>query len=238
MADRFSRKEIKHDKFVEEMETAYAVARRNAPVVLWSVVGALVLIVAIVAFTLWRTRQESAAQKRLAEGIRTIEAPVAVPGETTAPAPGTYASEQEKIAKAEPVFREVADKYGSSDAADVASLYLARIEIGRGDTKAARGKLEAFIDGHPDHLLAQAARVSLVDLRLAAGEAQQVIADLEKDVASTEGQLPQDVALTLLARAYETARQPQKARDAYQRIVNEYPDSPYTLEAQRKLFRG
>ncbi|MCA1734293.1 MAG: tetratricopeptide repeat protein, partial [Acidobacteria bacterium] len=224
MADRFSRKEIKHDKFVEEMETAYAVARRNAPAVVWSIVAVLVLIAAVAAFMLWRTRQENVAQKRLAEGIQVIEAPMAAPGET-APAPGTYGSEQEKIAKAEPIFRDVVDKYGSSDAADVASLYLAKIEVARGDTKSAREKLEAFVDEHEGHLLAMAARVSLIDLRLAEGEAQQVIADLEKEVASTEGALPQDVALTLLARAYEAAKQPQKARDAYQRIVNEYPDS-------------
>ena len=237
MADRFSRKEIKHDKFVEEMETAYAVARRNAPAVVWSIVAVLVLIAAIAGFMLWRTRQETVAQKRLSEGIEIIEAPVAAGGET-APAAGTYASEQEKVAKAEPVFRSVMEEYGSSDAADVASLYLARMEIGRGDTASARKKLEEFIDEHSDHLLAQAARVSLIDLRLASGEAEQVAAELEKDVSSTEAPLPQDVALALLARAYETAKQPQKARDAYQRIVNEYPDSPYTLEAQRKLFRG
>jgi tetratricopeptide (TPR) repeat protein len=237
MADRFSRKEIKHDKFVEEMETAYAVARRNAPAVVWSIVAVLVLIAAIAAFMLWRSQQESAAQKRLGEAIQIVEAPLAAAGET-APAPGTYASEQEKVARAEPILREVIDKYGSSDAADVASLYLARIEIARGDTAAARAKLEAFVDEHSNHLLAQAARVSLVDLRLMAGESDQVIADLEKEIASTDGPLPQDVALTLLARAYEAAKQPQKARDAYQRIVNEYPDSPYTLEAQRKLFRG
>lgn len=237
MADRFSRKEIKHDKFVEEMQTAYAVARRNAPAVVWGVAGALILIALVAGVTLWRTRQENAAQKRLAEAIRIIEAPVAAPGETSPP-PETYASEQAKIAKAEPIFREIVDDHGSTDAADVASLYLARIELGRGDAASARKKLEEFVDEHSDHLLAQAARVSLIDLRLAAGEAQQVIGELERDVASADEGLPQDVALTLLARAYESAKQPQKARDAYQRIVNEYPDSPYTLEAQRKLFRG
>jgi TolA-binding protein len=237
MADRFSRKEIKHDKFVEEMETAYAVARRHAPAVVWSIVGVLVLIAAIAAFLLWRSRQESAAQARLAEAIEIVEAPVAAPGET-APAAGTYASEQDKVAKAEPVFKEVVTEYGSSDAADVANLYLARMEIARGDAAGARAKLEAFIDEHPGHLLAQAARVSLVDLRLAAGEAAQVASELEKEVAATDGALPQDVALALLARAYEAAKQPEKARDAWQRIVNEYPDSPYTLEAQRKITRG
>ncbi len=237
MAERFSRKEIKHDKFVEEMETAFAVARRNAPAVVWAVAGALVLLALVAGVMLWRTRQENAAQKRLAEAIRIVEAPVAAPGEP-APGPDSYASEQEKVAKAEPILREVASKHGSTDAADVANLYLARIELGRGDAASARKKLEAFVDEHPDALLAQAAQVSLIDLRLAAGEAQQVIGDLEKDVATADEGLPQDVALALLARAYEAAKQPQKARDAYQRIVNEYPDSPYTLEAQRKLFRG
>ncbi|HVR43920.1 MAG TPA: tetratricopeptide repeat protein [Thermoanaerobaculia bacterium] len=237
MADRFSRKEIKHDKFVEEMETAYAVARRNAPIILWSIVGILVLIAAAVGYSLHQAQREKLAQERLAEAIRILEAPLAQEGET-APAAGTYRSEEEKLAQAEPILRDLVEEYAGRDAADVANLYLARIEVERGDLDSARARYEAFIDDHPDHVLGQGAKVSLSDLRIALGEAAAVAADLEQEIASRESSLPQDVALAVLARAYEAADQPAKAREAYQRIVNEFPDSPYTLEAQRKLFRG
>lgn len=237
MPDRFSRKQIKHDKFVEEMESAYVVARRNKPIVLGVIAAVLLLIAALVGWSLWAANQEAKAQEKLAEAIEIMEAPVAEPDATSPPA-GTYRTEEEKIAKAEPILREVATDYSGRDAAEVAGLYLARLDVDRGELAAAVEKYQAFVDEHPNHVLAQAARVSLYDVRIALGQTAEVVADLEEDVATADSGLPQDVALTLLARAYESAGDQQKARDAWQRVVNEYPDSPYTLEAQRKLFRG
>lgn len=237
MSDRISRKEIKHDKFVDEMESAYVVARRNKPIVFGSIAAVLILIVALVGWSFWASRQEAKAQQRLAEAIEIMEAPLAQPDEG-APAEGSYRTEEEKVAKAEPIFREITEQYSGRNAAEVASLYLARLEVERGELAPAAEKYQAFIKQHPDHLLAQAASVSLYDVRIALGQSGEVITDLEKDVAAADEGLPNDVALTLLARAYEAAGDQQKSRDAWQRVVNEYPDSPYTLEAQRKLFRG
>lgn len=234
MSDRFSRKEIKHDKFVEEVGTAYAVARRNAPLILAAIGGVLVLIAVVVGVLLYLGQRERTAQQRLAEAIEILEAPVAPAGET-APAPGTYRSEEEKLAKAEPILQEIVAEYGGRDAADVASLYLARLDVQRDQLDAAREKYAAFIEEHPRHVLAAAARMTLLELRLAAGETDQVIAEVEKELAAREPSLPKDAALAVLARAQTAANQPAKAREAYQRIVNEYPDSPYTIEAQRRL---
>lgn len=237
MSDRISRKEIKHDKFVDEMATAYQVARKNVPVLLGVAIGALVLVALLIGGWFYMARQESAGQARLAEAIMILEAPLTQPGQPAGPG-GSYATEEAKIAAAEPILREVSTEFEGRDAADVADLYLARLEVGRGELPAARARYENFVNEHPDHVLSQAARVSLYEIRIASGETEQALADLEKEVSDTEGSLPQDVALTLLARAYEAADQPEKAREAWQRVVNEFPDSPYTLEAQRKLARG
>ncbi|MGH9458567.1 MAG: tetratricopeptide repeat protein [Thermoanaerobaculia bacterium] len=233
MSDRLSRKEIKHDKFVEDVQSAYAVARRNVPILIGIVGGILLLIAVVAGVFLYQAHRERLAQQKLAEAIEILEAPVAPAGDAD-PAAGTYASEEEKLAKAQPILEEVAGEFSGRDAADVANLYLARLDVQQNRLDEARQKYTAFIDAHPEHVLAQAARVSLYELRLAAGEADQVIADLEA-AAAAEGNLPTDVALSLLARAYETANQPEKARETWQRIANEYPDSPYALEAQRKL---
>ncbi|MFN2441530.1 MAG: tetratricopeptide repeat protein [Thermoanaerobaculia bacterium] len=233
MSDRLSRKEIKHDKFVDEMETAYEVARKNVRWIVAGFVGSLVLIGVIVGAMLWMASQERKAQLRLAEAIEILDSPLGQP----TPA-GTYQTEQEKIDKAEPILREITDTYSGRDAADVAGLYLARFEAGRGEIEPAIEKLNNFIDSHPKHVLAQSARISLYGLRLAAGQAQEVIADLENEISGTDAPLPADIALAILARAYEAGNQPDRSREAWQRILNEYPDSAYTLEAQRKLNRG
>ena len=233
MSDRLSRKDIKHDKFVDEMETAYQVARKNVRWIVAAIVGVVVLIGVIVGATLWLASQERKAQLRLAEAIDVLEAPLGQP----TPA-GTFQTEQEKLEKAEPMLREVVDEYSGRDAADVAGLYLARLEAGRGEVDPAIEKVRKFVDSHPEHVLAQSARISLYDLRLSKGESQEVIADLEKEISETDSPLPTDISLAILARAYEAGNQHQQSRQAWQRLLNEYPDSAYTLEAQRKLNRG
>ena len=233
MSDRLSRKEIKHDKFVDEMETAYEVARKNVRWIVAAVVGIVVLIGVIVGVSLWLASQERKAQLRLAEAIEILDTPLGQPSPT-----GSYQNEQEKLDKAEPILREILDDYSGRDAADVAGLYLARLEAGRGEVEPAIEKVRKFVDSHPEHVLAQSARISLYDLRLSKGESQEVIADLEKEISGTDSPLPTDISLAILARAYEAGNQPEESRQAWQRLLNEYPDSAYTLEAQRKLNRG
>ena len=47
--------------------------------------------------------------------------------------------------------------------------------------------------------------------------------------------LPADSLLVLLAHSYEVQGNEQKSRDTYRRIVTEFPDSPFALEAQRRV---
>ncbi|MFN2239222.1 MAG: tol-pal system YbgF family protein [Thermoanaerobaculia bacterium] len=215
------------------METAYEVARKNVRWIVAAVVGIVVLIGVIVGVSLWLASQERKAQLRLAEAIEILDTPLGQPS----PA-GTYQTEQEKLDKAEPILREIVDEYSGRDASDVAGLYLARLEAGRGEVEPAIEKVRKFVDSHPEHVLAQSARISLYDLRLSKGESQEVIADLEKEISGTGSPLPTDISLAILARAYEAGNQPEQSRQAWQRLLNEYPDSAYTLEAQRKLNRG
>jgi tetratricopeptide (TPR) repeat protein len=234
--DRITRHKIKHDKFVDDVGTAYSYAREHSRTLVWGVVGAVAVIVAATVLLVLQSRQEAKAQERLAEAIVILEAPL----ESQAPtATGPkYKTEQEKQTKAEPILQEVAAKYPRTDAADVAGLYLAGFSAERGDIAAARPRLEAFLREHSDHILAGAAKRGLYELRIAAGEGKQVIAELERDLADQNSVLPSDITLALLAQTYELTGNAAKAREAYQRIVNEFPDSPYTIDAQRKLFQG
>lgn len=235
--DRATRRDIKHDKFVEEMEIAYGVARKNAGRLVAAIVAVIVIAGAVWGFIFWQHKREAEAQVQLAEAIRKYETAVGQPG------PGgkvIYATEEQKLKETEPLFAAIASKYSGRDAADVANLYLAQILAAKGDLKNAETKLDEFVKEHPDHLLGAAARIGLYNARIATGAAgaKDAIKSLENELNDQKNPLPVDTVLALLARAYETSGDPAKARDAYQRIVNEFPDSPYTLEAQRKIFRG
>lgn len=234
MSDRLNRKDLKHDKFVEDVGSAYTFARANRSQLLGALLGVLALALLTAGFIAYRARQENRAQSRLAEGIELMNAPVTETRSPEMKGP-VFKTEDEKIAKSEPVFNDVVTKFRGSDAASIADLYLARIAASRGDVASARPRLERFVEDHGDNLLAGPARQSLYELRIQAGEGQKVAGELEAELKKDKPVIPADSILSLLSRAYQNLGNSAKATEMNRRIITEYPDSPYFLDAQRKL---
>jgi TolA-binding protein len=231
--DRQHRRDLKHDKFVDEIGVLSGRARDNQRVLIGIAVVALLIAAAAYGFYFYRDNRERKAQDQLAIAIDTIESPVATPNQPNPQA--KFKSEADRTTAAEKQFKDVKANYGGSDAADVAGIYLARIGVARGDIAGARALLQGFINDHPKHLLAGSARYSLYQLRIQAGEAQQVSQELTAELAKKDPVLPGDTLLVLLANSYDAQGNEQKSRDAYRRIVTEFPDSPFALDAQRRV---
>jgi len=232
--DRQHRRDLKHDKFVDEVGSLTARARENQRLLI--MITAAIVAIAVIGYGIYfyRTTRERDAQAALGAAIDTIDSPLiqdAVPNPQA-----KFKTDQERSARAETLFKEVRSKYSGSDAADVANLYLARIAASRNDGPTARKLLGDFISEHPKHILVGAARYSLYDLRIGSGESQQVITELNTELAKTTDQtLPPDTMLALLAKAYDAQGNSAKAKDTYRRIATQFPDSAYALEAQRRV---
>lgn len=236
--DRQHRHDLKHDKFVDEIGVLSSKARDNQRILLL-LAGGLIAIAAIAyGIFFYLGSKEDSAQQALAVAIETFDAPVGdVPADQQQP-PQTgprFKTEAERTAAAEKQFKDVQAKFSGTDAADVAGLYLARIAASRGDTKTARPLLEAFVKDQQDHILASAARFSLYQMRIESGEAAQVAVELNAELIKPQPMLPGDSLLVLLAQAYEAQGDVTKSRDAYRRITTEFPESPYVIEAQRRV---
>lgn len=235
--DRQHRHDLKHDKFVDEIGVLSSKARDNQRILL-AIGGGIVAIALIVyGIMFYRSNREENAQQALSTAIETFDAPVGdVPPEQQAQQTGPrFKTEAEKSAAAEKQFKDVQAKFGSTDASDIAGLYLARIAATKGDVKTARPLLEQFVKEQPDHILAGGARFSLYQMRIDAGEAAQVAVDLNAELAKKDPVLPGDSLLMLLAQAYESAGDATKSIEAYRRITTEFPESPYVVEAQRRV---
>jgi hypothetical protein len=231
MAERLSRKNLKHDKFVDEMNVAYDYLNTNRRNMLLGAAGIVAIVLIVAAISFYRSHKESTAQARLAEAIDVMDAPVGPPSPgVTAP---TYKSEDEKIAKATPLFQGVVNSYGGTAAADMAELYLARVAAAKGDSASARPRLERFIREHPGTLPAGGAQFSLYQMDIVGGNAKEVAMQIEQKLNDEKKLLPTDVMLDLLARAYQASGEASKAREAYRRLATDFPDSPYAMEAQR-----
>ena len=234
--DRQHRHDLKHDKFVDEIGALSSKARDNQRILIGAAVAFIAAGLIFYGWLFYRSNQEAKAQALLATAISTFDAPV---GDTATPPAGSTApkfkTEQEKLAAAEKQFQAIQSSFGGSDAADVANLYLARIAVNKGDTARGRELLQTFVAEQREHILSSTARFSLYQLRIDGGEAAEVASELEAELAKPEPELPGDSLLVLLARAYEVLGQPEKVTETWRRVTVEFPESPYAVDAQRRL---
>jgi len=233
--DRQHRRELKHDKFVDEVGVLTGRARENQRLLILIAVAAILIAAGSYGYYLYGSTQERKAQDVLAVAIETMESPIINP---QSPHPrAKFKTEAERTAAAEKQFKDVQSKFPGTNASDVAGLYVARMAAARGDMITARTLLQKFIADHPRHFLVGSTRYSLYQLRIDSGEGQQVAAELDLELKKPKDTqiLPGDSLLVLLAHAYEAQGNEQKSRDTYRRIVTEFPDSPFALEAQRRV---
>lgn len=234
--DRQHRHDLRHDKFVDEIGVLSSKARANQRLLLAIGAGAIAIAIIVYGIYFYRDNREDKGQQALASAIETFDAQVGdTPPGQPAPTGPHFKTEAERSAAAEKQFKDVQASYGGTDASDVAGLYLARIAMNRGDAATARKELQAFVDDHEDHILVGTARFSLYQLRLENGEAAQVATELQGELTKPDAPLPTDALLSLLAQAYEVQGNREKSLETYRRIATEFPESPYALEAQRRI---
>lgn len=237
--DRQHRHDLKHDKFVDEIGALSSRAQQNQRLLLLLAGGLVAVAVIAYGIFFYRGQREEKAQLLLATAIETFESPV---GDQAQAQPGTpaqkFKTEAERNTAAEKQFKDVQTQHSGTDASDVAGLYLARLAVNKGDIATARKLFQEFIGSHNDNILVDGAKFSLYQLRIDNGEAAQVATEIEAELAKADPVLPGDSLLVLQAQAYEVQGNQEKSRASYRRITTEFPDSPYVVEAQRRIGTG
>ncbi len=235
MARRLTAKEIKQD--IREDEVQNFLARvfntlESHPRAVFGTLGGIVAAVVLAAagLSLLDSRRQ-AAQAELAEAIDIYEAPILEEGETAGTDDGpTFASEDERVQQAKEAFEEIR---GTGVAGEVAELYLAEIAMSEGDQDTARTIWEKFLNRNEGHMLAVSVRLNLIHLDREQGKAEEVAAELEKELGNPRKQLPEDVLLFELAQTRQALGEEEAALDLYQRIIDEFPQSAYVAEARQ-----
>jgi TolA-binding protein len=236
MNQRLTRKEIKRDEFASAMGRGVEYAESHVRTIVYAVVGVLLLAALGVGIYYWRSHHADDAGQALAKAVKVYQAPVvatgAKPNDPTAP---SFPTQEAHRAAAKKELEKVRSDYGSSDAADVAGLYLAQIAAEEGKLADARKLWQGFVDDHPKHMLAAEARLNLLQLDRQQGKPEEVIKELRAMLEKGDNPLPQDVLLHELGATLEQVKRPLEAAQAYQRIIDEFPQSPYRTEAQQKV---
>jgi predicted negative regulator of RcsB-dependent stress response len=185
--DRLSRRDLKHDRFVDEIGSLSQRARDNQRFLLNITIAVVAVALIVYGIYFYRSNHEHQAQQALAAAIATIDSPLlndpANPQQATPPAGAKYKTEAERNAAAQKQFDDLKKNYSGTDAADVADLYLARLAAAKGDVANSRKLLESFISDHPKSVLegdVPPPRHRLSGLAVGAGRAAPLAAGLRR----------------------------------------------------------
>ncbi|NUO18242.1 tetratricopeptide repeat protein [bacterium] len=202
---RLTKEDLKHDTLVEtavKVESFYETHKQTV----WMAAGGLVAaIVAIMALVGW---MGSSADE---ESFALMQAKTA------------YG--QRQLADAQAKFQQVQANYGGETAAE-AQYYLARIKFDKGDYSGALMDFEACLKSYsPDEATAQGAMAGVASALEATGRLDEA-ASKYMEVA---GKYPESAyapeALTQASRLYVKLNQNDKALEALDRIIRDYPES-------------
>ena len=205
---------------------------------------AVVVVLAIAAiggYTWWRQSRAAQANALLAAALTVNEAPVVAPAEPTPGSPvpveqpGTFRTERAKLEAALPKFQETADKYPSTDAGITARFHAAGILAQLGRHAEAEQRYQEVADKAGRTIYGRMARLGLADAQVAQGKFDSAIAIYRELSTESNSQLPIDGVLMQLGRASLMAGKREDATRAFNRIVEEFPESVYLADARREL---
>ncbi len=207
-----------------------------------SIAVVVVAAVAIAAgYAAWRSSRNAKANTLLAGAFAVSEAPVVAP---TAPAPGspmpiqqpgTYQTERAKLEAALPKFIDVADKYPNTDAGIAARYHAAGVLASLGRYGEAEQRFQEVVDKAGNRLYQRTARLGLADAQVSQAKYDQAIKTYQALTTDSSSQLPLDGVLMQLGRAYMKAGKKTEATQAFTRVVDEFPTSPYAADARREM---
>lgn len=226
MGRRITRKQLKQDdEFVSAAERIFrwiADNRRQLTAAIVAVCAAALVWWGVAA---WMGSRTDDASLLLSHAVQTFEG-TATAG-SLVPAGDVEAAEVE--------FLQVIDTHGGSDQAEMARLYLARIALSRGQTDEARSALVELSQKNGNNVIGRLATLDLIDLRIASGQVAEVAAELEAMIVGQNQGLPRDAALYKLGEVFVASGEPERARSYFERLLEEFPESPYLMNAQLKL---
>ena len=195
--------------------------------------GILVLLVAIGGFVTWQRNKDSAVSALLADAMVVYESPVQAPTPGEPQAPGTFATEKEKLEAALPKFMAAYESSPASTPGRLARLNAAAALVGLGRYDEARSHYEQLATG--TDLVASGAALGQAQALARAGQYGPAIEALKTLSAQTATPLPVDGILMELARAYRASGQTDDARKTLQEIVEKHADSPFAAEAHTEI---
>jgi tetratricopeptide (TPR) repeat protein len=178
--DRAHRRELKHDKFVEQVGHSVEYAAEHKSQFAKYGAAALGVLVLALAWYFYSNGQAAARQQALREAMRIQEAQIGPGGNEFVVSFPTQAEKDAALVKA---FTDVATKYSGSDEGAIAQYFLGIAAADQGKLPEAEKYLKAAVDA-ADEVYASQAKLSLAQVYEATGrvpEAEKLLRSMIND---------------------------------------------------------
>jgi TolA-binding protein len=199
-------------------------------------IAVIIVSIAAIGYFAWQSRVEGRAGALLVEAIIVSDARVGPPPAPGTPATGpSFPTDREKHEAAAAKFKAVADQYPSSDAGLFARYREGATQMALGNTKEAAAAYQQVIDRAGSKLYGQMARLGLAEAQTREGQYDSAINTYKGLADNKDGPLPVDGILMQLGRTYLEAGKATEAQQTFNRVVEEFPESPFSGDARKEL---
>jgi len=222
MSRRLTREELKKDEVRDTLTRLFLYLESHVKQILAGIAALLLFMLIGTGVFLYREGREVKAQEALAA----LLPPAPAPDGTVAP---------ESLPNSEVAVRlgELRDDFGGTDAARIGSGYLGAILAADGEIEPAREVWGDYLDPRDSNVLSAAVQINLWEADRRQGKAQDVASELERRLQGDSG-LPVDLILYQLAVTYDALNDAAQAEATLERLLDEYPASPWAVEARRR----
>ncbi len=189
---------------------------QNRPLAIRLSVIAVAAILVVLAVAIWASNQSQKAQAAFSNAMDVYDAPIQQAGQPPIPNVKSYPSSAARAKDANPLFRDVAAKYGLFRAGANARYFAGLTSEDLGDTKSAEADLKSVADGH-DAGLTALANMALASLYNNSGQPARA-GELYRSVIDHPAATVSANAARLALAASEETTNPQNARELYARV--------------------
>jgi len=235
---RTERHHLKENEFAEWLLGMKAWYEANSRTIAYAGIAIALVLVAVLGTTAFRRMQAGRANSLLAGALAVAEAPILPPatgeaGQAPLQRAGTFPTERARLEAALPKLMEVAEAFPASDAGVMARYRAAAALVALGRVPEGIQRYQEVVDNGKGAYQVMA-KLGIAEAHVLAGQFDKAIAAFKELAAQPGDEVPVDGVLMQLGRAYRAAGNADEARKTFKRIVDEFPQSPYSAAARRE----
>ena len=234
--DTQTRHALKQDRFVEATASGLGWLQVHRTNVIR--MGATIVIAAALIVTgvfVYNSRSAS-ARNAFGRAMDVYNTPLHQPGQPTAPGEPSYATAAERAKAANPLFVDVANRYGWFELGANARYFAGLTYLDMGQSAQAESALQRAADSH-DRNLAALAKMALAGLYSQTGRTGQAVDLYQQLIKKPTTTVPASAAKLQLAQLYE-ASNPALAKKLYAEIKDQDKTTAAGQIATQKLSGG